>query len=58
MLHYLEVGKGTSDSMISAAVTQCVQQVSSFLFVCHLNLSQLNITKTSNMPDLTGSLLK
>lgn len=27
MLHYLEVGKGTSESMISAAVTQCVQKL-------------------------------
>lgn len=27
MLHFLEVGRGTSDTMISATVTQCIREV-------------------------------
>lgn len=31
VLHFLEVGRGTADSIISAAVTQCIQKVSSVI---------------------------
>uniref|UniRef100_A0A1Y1MZ82 Tr-type G domain-containing protein n=1 Tax=Photinus pyralis TaxID=7054 RepID=A0A1Y1MZ82_PHOPY len=48
VLHKLEIGRGTSETMVSATVTQCLQKVSDFTTVVWLLYSITDVERSGN----------